>query len=736
MTHEPPKPTSPPQLVSPWVWGLFVFSILFLFGVLLATVWRPTLFPIDLVNPDQLRPLPDLLQMPTDDLSVWWPIVLAAVVAVALNFIPSNNVTRLIIRFIVILFGCRYLVWRGWVTLNDAHWLSFTASIGFYGLEVLYFFTYLLYFYQTAWLTTAWRSRQADHYQQAVLSGEYCPSVDIFIPTYNEPPYILRRTIVACQAINYRNKSIYVLDDGRRSEIADLCEHLGVNYLTRPTNEHRKAGNLNHALKYTTGELIAVFDADFIPFQNFLSRTVGFFQDDHVSMVQTPQHFFNPDYHSQNLGIEFMMPGDMEYFFGFIQPGRDFGNAIICCGTSYVVRRRDLEAVGGYYTRCVVEDFQTGTKMQIAGYRLVYLNEILSMGESPRNFQDHLEQRLRWLQGNMQIYFCGDDLPIWSKLSWFQRSCHLSLLLHNINPFIRTCFLVGPFLSLMTGISLTVATFGEYLFYALPYTLLTIATFSWATEGRYFSVWGEVYEVTFAFPGMVQLIKILRNPFGKIGSIVTNKGTLSNRKRLNLRYTWPLAAFVIAVGVGVFIRYGGYWLHIWPPMEYERAGLEVMLAWTLYNAFIALIAVLSSIDQPTRRQSDRFPVCTVCRFQLEDQTYWGYTRDVSETGAALLLTAGRFIEAQRDTVGTLTFLEQDFSVTAAVVRTRTEEERCCIYLRFLEVSDEAQRHLVQLLYGGLTWWHKPKAPNGLDAFWPMLIRLFDFRSLFSLYSNN
>ncbi len=136
-------------------------------------------------------------------------------------------------------------------------------------------------------------------------------------------------------------------------------------------------------------------------------------------MVQTPQHFFNPDYHSQNLGIEFMMPGDMEYFFSFIQPGRDFGNAIICCGTSYVVRRRDLEAVGGYYTRCVVEDFQTGTRMQIAGYRLVYLNEILSMGESPRNFQDHLEQRLRWLQGNMQIYFCGDDLPIWSKLSWF-----------------------------------------------------------------------------------------------------------------------------------------------------------------------------------------------------------------------------------------------------------------------------------------------------------------------------
>lgn len=139
MTQKPPKVASARQLVSPWIWGFFIFSLLFLVGVLLATVWQPTLFPIDLVNPDQLRPLPDFLQLPADDLSVWWPVVLAAGLAIALNFIPSNNVSRLIIRFIVILFGCRYLVWRGWVTLNDAQWLSFMASFGFYGLEVLYF---------------------------------------------------------------------------------------------------------------------------------------------------------------------------------------------------------------------------------------------------------------------------------------------------------------------------------------------------------------------------------------------------------------------------------------------------------------------------------------------------------------------------------------------------------------------------------------------------------------------
>lgn len=734
MTVKPPTKTAPPpQLISPWAWGFLVLSLLTLLIVLLATVWRPTLFPIDLVNPTELRPLPPLLQFYEDDPTQWLPLVITGVMALALNAIPSNNLTRLLVRSIVVLFGCRYLLWRGLVTLNTTHWLSAVVSISFYGLEILCFITYLLYFYQTAWLTDRQRSQEADAYQVAVLSGQYRPSVDVFIPTYNEPPHILRRTIVACQSMTYSPKTIYVLDDGRRPEVAQLCSDLGVEYIARPTNEHRKAGNLNYALKRTSGELIAVFDADFLPFQNFLTRTVGFFQNDQVAMVQTPQHFFNPDYHSYNLGIEFMMPGDMEYFFGFIQPGRDAGNAIICCGTSYVVRRRDLEAVGGYYTRCVVEDFQTGTKMQIAGYRLVYLNEILSMGESPRNFRDHLEQRLRWLQGNMQIYFCGDDLPIWSKLSWFQRSCHLSLLLHNFNPFIRTGFLVLPLLSLISGISPVIAGFWEYFYFALPYTLLTIATFSWATSGRYFSVWNEVYEAIFAFPAMVQLVKILRHPFAKISSIVTNKGTLSNRKHLNLSLTWPLLVLVLASAVAIFVRYGGYWFGVWPPLEYERDGAQVTLLWVTYNAVIALIAVLAAIDQPSRRQGDRFPICTVCRLDVGAQTFWGYTRNVSETGAALLLTAGRQLDDPQASTGTLTFLEQDFTVEVAVVALGQEEGQTCVYLRFLEVSDCASRGLVQLLYGGLTWWHKPKAPHGVDAFCAMMGRLLDFRSLFTLY---
>lgn len=111
-----------------------------------------------------------------------------------------------------------------------------------------------------------------------VISGAFTPSVDVLIPTYNEPPFILRRTVIGCQALEYGAKRIYLLDDTQRSDVKALAGELGCEYLTRPDNSHAKAGNLNHALALTDGELIVVFDADFIPTKNFLIRTVGFFK--------------------------------------------------------------------------------------------------------------------------------------------------------------------------------------------------------------------------------------------------------------------------------------------------------------------------------------------------------------------------------------------------------------------------------------------------------------------------
>ncbi len=98
---------------------------------------------------------------------------------------------------------------------------------------------------------------------------------------------MVRRAILTCRNLTYQHRTITVLDDGHRSEIAALARELGVDYLSRPDNSHRKAGNLNYALAHTKGELIAVFDCDFMPLRQFLDRTVGFFADPEVALVQT-----------------------------------------------------------------------------------------------------------------------------------------------------------------------------------------------------------------------------------------------------------------------------------------------------------------------------------------------------------------------------------------------------------------------------------------------------------------
>ncbi|MCS6802727.1 MAG: glycosyltransferase, partial [Dehalococcoidia bacterium] len=115
-------------------------------------------------------------------------------------------------------------------------------------------------------------------------------TVDVFVPTYNESIDILEATLTGCNAMTYPHTT-YVLDDGRRPEVARLAEELGVQYLTRPDNRHAKAGNLNAALEKTRGEFIVVLDADTVPQPDLLEKTLGYFVDPKVALVQLPQEF-------------------------------------------------------------------------------------------------------------------------------------------------------------------------------------------------------------------------------------------------------------------------------------------------------------------------------------------------------------------------------------------------------------------------------------------------------------
>jgi cellulose synthase (UDP-forming) len=581
---------------------------------------------------------------------------------------------------------------------------------------------------QTIWSTSVQRSKQADEYSKAILSGQYVPSVDVLIPTYNEPDYIVRRTLIGCQAMDYPNKTIYILDDTRRPHIKALAEEFGCEYITRPDNAHAKAGNLNNALKYIKGELIVPIDADFVPFNNFLTRTVGFFRDPHISLVQTPQSFYNPDYHARNLGLEHFLPNDLDHFYGLLQSNRDFANSVVCCGSSYVIRRSSLDAVGGYYTRCCVEDFQTSLLMLTRGFRLIFLNEVLSMGESTRTYIDFIDQRLRWLQGNFQVYFCGDDIPLWSKLNWVQKTYLVSQLIYCFQSVLRVSFILVPLFSAYLGISPVITTPNEVLYYFVPFLLLHIAVYGWATNYRVSYFWNEMYETIFCFPALKRLSLIVRKPFAKT-SRVTRKGVKENGKNYNFNHTLPLIIILILSALIIGLRLIGVHLGAWSDQDSQS---NILVFWILYNALFIWVAILSAIDQPIRRTIDRFPLRTICKITArEDKVFWGYTQDMSESGAEILLITPDI--ALIKPIVEVTFLEYNFSVQAKIVRSFAKEDEFRLALEFVQLSSEQQRELTHVLYTDMTWWKQRKNSGGLDSFLAMINSSIQARSVLNRY---
>lgn len=697
------------QRVGRSAWGFLLLSIALLLGALVLATNDTGWLDAAQLNPLSLRALPRAFQIEDLWRDALPPLVLAGLVAASTLWLPRRRWSLGLLQLAMLAVAVRYFLWRA-TTLNTAHPLSLLCSGLLFGTELLYLLTSGLQLLPALDYDPELRSRQADQLQQ--WSAEHHPRVDIWIPTYNEPERLVRRAILTCRNLHYRHHTITVLDDGHRPEIARLAAELGVNVLSRPDNAHRKAGNLNFALAHTSAEFIAVFDCDFMPYPNFLDRTLGFFSDNKVALVQTPQHYFQAEFHNRNLGLDVVMPSDLDYFFRYLQVIRDRANAVICCGTSYVVRRSALESIGGYVTSCLIEDHQTSTKLLTRGWSIRYLNEVLSMGEVPRSFPDFLDQRLRWMQGNVQIFFRARELPIWTTLNFAQLSFYLNLAISVLTPLWRLIYLLLPLLSLMLGFTLIAAPPIEYLAYGLPFVLLLHVIPSWLSDHHQFQFWNEIYETLFCVPGLRRLLQILRHPFRIYGGIVTNKdSSITTQQDSHLSLIWPLLLLLGGLVLTLLLRYVlpfvGPELIGWRPV-YE--GEALMLSWNLYNGLILAVAVLACIDRPNRRSTDRFPIQRIACLRIGTRRIWGTTLDLSEEGALFSLQQPRD-DLRGGERGVLQLMEPPLTLESEVVRAGTTQ----LALRIHPSDGHEAGKLIALLYSGELWFHRPKRLSISDA---------------------
>ncbi|HIK46687.1 MAG TPA: UDP-forming cellulose synthase catalytic subunit [Leptolyngbyaceae cyanobacterium M65_K2018_010] len=538
---------------------------------------------------------------------------------------------HLLLIWVSIVVTLRYLYYRTFNTLNFDGWVNTTFSLLLYGAELYAIATLILAYFQTLKL------KQRRSVSMAPVPVEQWPRVDVYIPTYNEDVEIVRKTALAALAIDYPagKKEVYVLDDGlkfpeRREALRQVCQEIGCHLITRPNNDHAKAGNINHALGRTGGDLVLILDCDHIPTRNILQETVGFFLNPKVSLVQTPHWFYNPDPFERNLLTQGKVPVGNELFYKVLQKGNDFWNASFFCGSAAVVRKSHLLEVGGIAVETVTEDCHTSLRLHAKGYETVYYDKIMVAGLAPEKFSSYVGQQVRWARGMAQILRL--EWPLFNRqLTIPQRICYTSATTHFFFGFPRLMYAIAPIAFLMFGINLVRGLGLETLTYALPSILLALNANYIIQKGVRFSFWNEIFEYSMAFQdGLVTFMALLNPRLGKFN--VTDKGVQVSKRS----FDWDSVRILVIIGILSFVSLFlvPYWL-ITDLQDPDAVFINA--TWCLVNIVLITAAILVAVEQPQLRQAHRLSRQLRVTVFSGNNTFDGTTLDISETGAQILL---------------------------------------------------------------------------------------------------
>jgi cellulose synthase (UDP-forming) len=292
------------------------------------------------------------------------------------------------------------------------------------------------------WLRTGRPRLTLSEHQATVASyQEHGETVDVFLPSCGEPIPVLENTFRCVSLMNWGGvKKVYALDDSARDEVRDLARAYEFQYVVRPhPGEMKKAGNLTHALGVSTGDFIAVIDADFAVRPEFLYETIPYFFDPKIGIVQTAQFF---DVSNRSFSYIQRYAGALqEIFFRFIQPARDRYRAAICAGTNLVYRRSAVIAAGGFAQVPIGEDVHSGVKLWWAGYETRYLPLCLAKGVAPTDFPSLANQQARWCRSSMMLMIEKHFRE--APFDWKQRAAFWAAFLYYMSS--AALLITGPF---------------------------------------------------------------------------------------------------------------------------------------------------------------------------------------------------------------------------------------------------------------------------------------------------
>jgi cellulose synthase/poly-beta-1,6-N-acetylglucosamine synthase-like glycosyltransferase len=342
--------------------------------------------------------------------------------------------------------------------------LSILFAFGIHGLVMLY------YYHKTLHIKMP----------EMKIEGEY-PTVTIQLPMYNEM-YVIERLIKAVCNIEYPidKLQVQVLDDSTdettiiASKLVDEYRAKGfdIEYIHRTNRSGYKAGALKEGLDKARGEFVAIFDADFVPNKDFLLKTIPYFKNEKVGMVQTRWEHLNEEYSFITRASALALDG---HFVIEQQVRNKAGFFINFNGTAGVWRKETIYDAGNWHADTLTEDLDLSYRAQLNGWKFVFLNDVTSPAELPADINALKTQQFRWTKGAVETakkilpLVFKSDLPLKIKLESF-----VHLTSNIVFPFIILVAILNIPLVIIKN---TVGGYDNYYTLMSVFVLASISTF-------------------------------------------------------------------------------------------------------------------------------------------------------------------------------------------------------------------------------------------------------------------
>jgi len=609
------------------------------------------------------------------------PIIIFAII------VRKNRKYLRVFIGLAILINLLYIIWRVFFTLPI---MNITALA--FGLLLL--LAEIFAFIQT----TTHRLMFMKPYSPDVKTLddlETLPTVDILIATYNEPVSILKNTIAGATSQKYPESkyTVYVCDDGCRQEVRELAEAYGAVWSVRDEHVHAKAGNLNYCLKHhARGEFFVVLDADMIPKSTFLEKTMGYFSDPLMALVQAPQVFYNPDPFQNNLQLYQAIPNEQDFFMREVLTRRSLFNAVLNVGSNAVFRRSFVEAIGRIPVGTITEDMATSMILQSKGYHSVFVNETLAMGLSPDSFSDYIVQRDRWARGNIQVMKKWNPLTM-PGLNFMQRLIYFDGVLYWFFGLQKLVYFIGPILFLFFGLPVVYVDVFTMLMFFIPFYYTSTLVFTLLSHKSRTYIWAHIYESALApYLAISALSELFFSK--KIKFTVTPKGAKQKKSHFAFRIGIPhiILAVLSMVAFGFGIN------KMLTDVIYMIPVYLVNIFWLLYNFIGTVTSLLSCFEKQRIRKTERFVIDDKPLLTLNTgQQILVRLADISLNGCALDLEDA--LEEADSYVGssvTVSIDNNQLELQGKFYRSRSWGKK--IIILFDEMNKTQHTHLINFIF--------------------------------------